>query len=81
MPYERSLTLPDYGKRKCYISNPGARLPYVVGPISVLLLVNFFFFITTIMSLKQSSDVSKLTRNNGPNKRQSYIQHKFKKIK
>jgi len=73
MPYERSLILPDYGKRKCYLSNPDGRLPYIIGPIAVILTINLFFFVTTLIALRQANEGSKLARLNGPTARQSYV--------
>jgi len=48
---ESNVITPQYGVRRCFLENQWAIIPYLYGPISVLMMCNLGFFVVTVFDM------------------------------
>lgn len=71
---ESDIITPEYGKLNCFMNPEYALLPYLYGPIGVLLLCNLIFFSFTIYDMykiQQSTKFASMSSSKNPKQKQS----------
>lgn len=59
---EPPITIPGFGKEKCYFQSKQAQIPYLYFPAGILLLVDFIFFASTVLHLRKMHTHTELAR-------------------